>query len=210
MMLMLMFGSAFVITSCGDDDPTDDMGKLPKGVEAVDLGLPSGVKWANMNVGATTPEDFGDYFAWGETEPKSDYSLSTYFESKFDKYATDKKTQLDPEDDVVHVKWGGDWRMPTKSEQDELRGKCSWKWTSMGGVDGCIVTGPNGNSIFLPAAGYRYNDSLYVAGSNGYYWSSSLYGDASDYACSLGFFLSGADWSYYYRYGGLAIRAVCP
>ena len=154
--------------------------------EFVDLGLPSGLKWATMNVGATKPEEYGDYFAWGETEPKADYSWATYkFElgtdskGPFSKYVSnssygtvDSKTVLDPEDDAAHVNWGGSWRMPTDAEWTELRENCSWTWTSNykgTGVKGRWVTGPNRNSIFLPAASV----SLFT-GSNGRYWSSSI------------------------------------
>ena len=137
---------------------------IPVG-EAIDLGLPSGTKWANMNVAASTPEEYGGYYAWGETEEKDNYSWSTYkwCRGSYDtqtKYCTDSsygtvdnKTVLDPEDDVAHVKWGGTWRMPTLDEQKELLNKCTWNWTTQNGVNGYKGTGPNGNSIFLPAAG---------------------------------------------------------
>lgn len=187
---------------------------IPVG-EAVDLGL--SVKWASFNVGATSPEDYGWYLAWGETEPQSNYSWSTYFDSvngsssNFTKYATNKKTQLDPEDDAAHVNWGGDWRMPTKTEQDELRTNCTWTWTTQNGVNGHKVTSKvNGNSIFLPAAGYRYGSSLADAVSYGYYWSSSLHSSDSSGAYYLGFYSSGVDWGGYYRDSGHSVRAVCP
>ena len=134
---------------------------------AIDLGLPSGIKWASCNVGATEPWEYGGYYAWGETEEKSNYDTSTYKYCNgsyfsMTKYCTsssfgtvDNKTTLEPGDDVAHVKWGGSWRMPTKAEQDELRNNCTWTWTTLNGVDGYRVTGPNGNSIFLPAAGFR-------------------------------------------------------
>ncbi len=155
--------------------------------EAVDLGL--SVKWASFNVGATAPEEYGDYYAWGETEPKSNYNWSTYkfgtsSSGPFSKYNTkssygtvDNKTVLDPEDDVAHVKLGGNWRMPTDAECSELRTKCTWTWTTNyngTGVAGRIVTATNGNSIFLPAAGYWDGANLYDAGSRAFYWSSSL------------------------------------
>lgn len=188
--------------------------KIPVG-EAVDLGL--SVKWASFNVGATSPEDYGWYFAWGETEPKSTYSLSTYFDSvngnssNFTKYATNKKTQLDPEDDAAHVNWGGDWRMPTKTEQDELRTNCTWTWITQNGVNGYKVTSKvNGNSIFLPAAGYRDDSSLNLAGSEGDYWSSSLYSSDSGYAYGLYFGSSSVDWGSSGRSYGHSVRAVCP
>ena len=163
--------------------------------EAVDLGL--GVKWANMNVGAISPEDYGDYFAWGETQPKSIYNWSTYkwcngsydTQTKYitnSRYGTvDNKTVLDPEDDAAHVNWGGSWRMPTDAEWTELRTKCTWTWTSENGVHGTLVTGPNGKSIFLPEAGRR-NDTGLIAGW-GYYWSSSFPMDDQFYAFGVSF-----------------------
>ena len=148
----------------------------------VDLGLPSGTLWATCNVGANSPEEYGDYFAWGETETKTDYSWDTYKfttdgGSTFTKYTeTDGKTTLDPEDDAAAVNWGGKWRMPTDDEWTELRENCTWTWTSLNGVNGYEVTSKtNGNSIFLPAAGRRNNDNLDKAGNDGRYWSSSLY-----------------------------------
>ena len=157
-------------------------------LEAVDLGLPSGLKWASWNVGAAAPEDYGDYFAWGETEPKSKYDWSTYkfevgtdYRGPFSKYVTlssygtvDNKTVLDSEDDAARANWGSSWCMPTDAEWVELRENCTLTWTTQNGVNGRLVTGPNGNSIFLPAAGYRMSN-LSDAGSCGYYWSSSLY-----------------------------------
>ncbi len=181
---------------------------------AVDLGL--SVKWATMNVGASSPGDYGDRYAWGETETKSTYSWSTYFDSvngnssNFTKYALDKKNQLDPEDDVAHVKWGGDWRMPTNAEQDELRNKCGWVWTTYGGHDGYVVIGSTCNAIFLPAAGYRDSSSLLNAGSGGRYWSSSLGPTYSSCAYSLDFGSSYVDWGNYYRNCGRSVRPVCP
>ena len=164
-----------------------------KGHEYVDLGLPSGLKWATCNVGATTPEKYGNYYAWGETEPKTTYSWSTYkwCNGRYDtqtKYCTsgrygtvDDKTVLELADDAARANWGGQWRMPTDDEWTELRENCTWTWTSDyngTGVAGRIVTSKtNSNSIFLPAAGYRGSDDLNNAGGNGFYWSSSLYTD---------------------------------
>ena len=144
--------------------------------EAVDLGL--SVKWATFNVGATSPEDYGDYFAWGETEPKETYSWATYkwgTSSNLTKYnTTDGKTTLDPEDDAAKVLWGGYWRMPSKEEVDELTQQCTWIWTTHNNVNGYKVTGPNCNSIFLPAAGYKGAGPTYPAGEDGLYWTSTL------------------------------------
>ena len=189
---------------------------VPIVCEAVDLGLPSGLKWATCNVGATKPEEYGGYYAWGETEEKENYDESTYkwcngSYNTMTKYCIDDGlTVLDPEDDVAHVKWGGDWRMPTKVELNELRNNCTWTWTTQNNVNGYKVTGPNGNSIFLPAAGYRDGTGLLERGSYGYYWSGSLFESYSHSAYCLCFYYSG-----YYDNGGcsrscgLAVRPVC-
>ena len=190
----------------------------------VDLGLPSGTKWATCNVGATTPEGYGNYYAWGETSTKSTYDWSTYkwcngSESTLTKYNTsssygtvDNKTVLDLEDDAAAVNWGGAWRMPTDAEWTELRDNCTWTWTSNyngTGVAGRIVTSNiNGNSIFLPAAGCRRNDDLIDAGDYGYYWSSSLDTGGPYYAWYV-FFSSGlVNRGYYSRYFGPSVRPV--
>ena len=156
------------------------------GHEYVDLGLPSGLLWATCNVGADSPEEYGDYFAWGETQPKAEYEWVTYkwsegSDDELTKYCTDSdcgdvddKTILELSDDAANANWGGDWRMPTAEEIEELRDNCTWDWIIQNGVNGYSVTGPNGNSIFLPAAGYRGDLGLDEAGSGGCYWSSSL------------------------------------
>ena len=186
----------------------------------VNLGLPSGIKWAVCNVGAEYPWEYGGYYAWGETEEKSSYSWSTYkwcngSETSMTKYCTnssygtvDNKTILDPEDDVAHVKWGGTWRMPTLAEFNELRDNCTWQWTTMNGVNGYKVTGPNGNSIFLPAAGGRNGTSLDFSGSYGLCWSSSLNDNGSSSAYDL-IFNGGYGWGYYSRFSGFSVRPVC-
>ena len=189
---------------------------------AVDLGLR--VKWASFNLGASKPEEYGDYYAWGETETKSDYSWETYkwangSETKLTKYCNatsywagsgspDNKLQLDPEDDVAHVKLGGKWRMPTDFDWTELREKCTWAWTTSNGINGTKVTGPSGNSIFLPAAGYRPGTSLNDAGSNGYYWSSSLLESNSCNAKNVRFDFKVVGRSNYSRFLGLSVRPV--
>ena len=189
------------------------------GHEYVDLGL--SVKWATCNVGATKPEDYGDYFAWGETQPKTTYDWSTYkwyngspnTQTKYctnSSYGTvDNKTTLDLSDDAARANWGGSWRMPTMAEQDELRNNCTWTWTTQNGVNGYKVTSKsNGNSIFLPAAGGR-GGSSFGAGSYGRYWSSSLYTDDPSGAYYLFFDSSGVDWSGMTRNFGLSVRPVC-
>ncbi len=187
------------------------------GHEWVDLGL--SVKWATCNVGASKPEDYGGYYAWGETKEKSDYSWSTYKWCKGSsntmvKYCTngrcgtvDNKTVLEPQDDVAHVKWGGTWRMPTSDELDELRKKCKWEWTTINRVNGYKVTGANGNSIFLPAADYRDGAVANDRGCYGGYWSSSL-SSSSNYAYRLYFSNSGCDWGSLARFGGRSVRPV--
>ena len=191
----------------------------PNGHEYVDLGLPSGLKWATCNVGASSPEDYGGYYAWGEIEEKENYSWSTYkwcngSDDTMTKYCTsssygtvDNQTALDPEDDVAHVKWGGTWRMPTEAEQDELRYNCTWTWTTQNEVNGYKVTGPNGNSIFLPAAGYRDRTGAYYRGIYGHCWSS-LSRNSSNNACFLYFCSDDFGWSYNNRYYGLSVRPV--
>ena len=188
--------------------------------EYVDLGL--SVKWATFNVGATKPEEYGDYFAWGETEPKSTYSWSNYkwcrgSETTLTKYCNhsgygtvDNKTTLELSDDAAAVNLGGDWRMPTKAEQDELREQCTWTWTTLNGVNGYKVTSKsNGKSIFLPAAGHRIGSSLNSAGSDGNYWSSSLYADSPYYAYYLLFNSSDVHrYNFDNRYYGFSVRPV--
>lgn len=195
--------------------------KKKNGHEYVDLGL--SVKWATCNVGASQPEEYGDYFAWGETTPKSTYDSSTYKWCRgsiitLTKYNTessygtvDNKTTLELSDDAARANWGGSWRMPTKAEQDELREKCTWTWTTQNGVSGYKVTSKiNGKSIFLPASGCRSGRSLFYAGSYGTYWSSSLYTDNPSYAFYLSFRSSYVRWYSNGRFGGHSVRPVCP
>lgn len=171
----------------------------PDGIEAVDLGL--SVKWATCNLGAQAPDEYGDYYAWGEQKPyyrsgsspliwedgkSAGYAWGSYgwcgaTSSSMTKYcmdaaygAADGKTQLLPEDDAASAQLGGRWRMPTGEECQELLDKCKSEWTKLNGVNGINFTGPNGNSIFLPASGYRTGTGIYLAGLYGYYWSSSL------------------------------------
>ena len=163
---------------------------------AVNLGL--SVKWASCNLGASRPEEYGDYYAWGETETKLDYDWDTYkwckgSSSTMTKYSpkalygyfsfTDNKSILDLSDDAAHVKLRSSWRMPTDAEWTELRNKCKWTWIG----SGYKITGPSGKSIFLPAAGYRLGTILYASGSDGEYWSSSLNTGSPGYAWCVDF-----------------------
>ena len=205
----------------GESGGTSDGGN--NGHEAVDLGL--SVKWATMNVGASSPEDYGDYFAWGETtgynSGKTDFSWSTYKycngnSTSFTKYCilpssgtVDSKTTLELSDDAAYANWGGTWRMPTYDELMELCASCTWTWTTQNGVNGYKVTGTNGNSIFLPAAGYREKTDLKF--SESYYWSSSLnYLSSSSSAWYVFFYSSNVGRSYGSRYRGQSVRPVCP
>lgn len=156
--------------------------------EFVDLGLPSGTLWATCNVGASHPEEYGDYFAWGETEPKSDYSWYSYKYAKPStngvteyeptKYSTDDKnsisdgkTELDAEDDAATVNMGAEWQMPSKEQIEELCNNTTRTWTTQNGVNGRLVTSNiNGKSIFFPAAGGRYDYGIYNTGSFCHYW----------------------------------------
>ena len=197
----------------------------------IDLGLPSGTKWASCNVGATKPEEYGDYFAWGETEPKDFYEYSTYrycngsydtmtkycTESSYGYYGfTDGLTELLPEDDAATANWGGSWKMPTRGQIWELLLFCSFEWTQLNGVNGHKFTGSNGNCIFLPAAGYRWLDSLDLEGSRGFYWSRSLDTTLSSEAYNLFFDnddafnlgIGRACDGYYGRLHGLSVRPV--
>jgi len=180
----------------------------------VDLGLPSGTLWATCNIGSDTPEGYGDYFAWGETAPKETYNIDNYryFDgSSLTKYTGfDNLTVLEASDDAAVVNWGAGWRMPTQMEMNELFNNCTHKKTAMNGVSGLLFTGPNGNSIFLPATGGRYNSDLYYAGSCCYYWSSSLCADDSLDAWRLRFKPDGCNVSDARRLCGQPVRAVCP
>ena len=189
---------------------------MDNGHEWVDLGL--SVCWATTNVGASTPGDYGDYFAWGETKTKSDCTWSSYTYGdvySLTKYCTnsqygtvDNKTVLDSSDDVAHVSWGGNWHMPTRNELEELKEKCTWTWTTQDSHNGYKVTGPNGNSIFLPAAGYSYDSSLKDVGSNGIYWSRVRYDSFPASAWGLRFYSSGIRTDYYHRCSGYSVRPV--
>ncbi len=151
------------------------------GHEYVDLGL--SIKWATCNVGASSPSDYGNYYAWGETSTKSSYTDENS--------VTFKKTMGsiagNPTYDVARVSWGSPWRLPTKEEIDELVSKCKREWTTQERHNGYIITGPNGNSIFLPAAGWCYGTSLFDASEDGGYWSATPNEDDSDSAYCLGF-----------------------
>ena len=157
--LILLLNFCTLCSSCKEDDePVEEEQTYG---QAVDLGL--SVKWASCNLGATKPEEYGDYYAWGETETKTEYTEENY------KYWKNRETGefadigheiSGTQYDVVNVKWGNGWRMPTMLELFELQDKCKWEWTTLNGVDGFKVTGSNGNSIFMSATGYYADDCI--------------------------------------------------
>ena len=192
----------------------------------VDLGLPSGLLWATCNVGADSPEEYGDYFAWGETTPKDTYYWSNYqycngSQITLTKYCndanygnngfTDNLTPLSPEDDAATANWGSDWRMPTWEEWEELYNNRTQTWTTQNGVNGRLFTAANGNSLFLPAAGCIMDDGFEHVSGTGLYWSSSLDTDFPSLAWYYYFdFYSGNDGmdDFYIRYFGQSVRPV--
>ena len=192
--------------------------------EWVDLGLPSGTLWATCNVGANSPEEYGDYFAWGETEPKAYYSLSTYkfCEGTYNtntKYCTkegngivDNKLELEPIDDVATNKWGSGWQVPSKEQFKELikTDNCVVHMTTQAGVEGWLITSKsNNNSIFLPAIGYFEGSNLYYLNEYGCYWSRSLNTNSCDNAHNLLLHPSvQSSESYHERYLGQPVRPV--
>ena len=218
LLLMTIALTFAFISSCYNDK--DDEPVVPDNHEYVDLGLPSGTLWATCNVGATSPEDMGDYFAWGETAPKQIYDMENYkwynsANDKLTKYCTDDKygtvdyeTELLPEDDAAYVNWGPVWRMPTLEQQQELIERCTWQWVERNGVYGRLVTGSNGNTLFLPAADYRSDNSPSNEGSIGAYWSRTL-----DSGYPSGLYFRNFDWKSVYLFShirshGFTVRPV--
>jgi len=193
---------------------------------AIDLGLPSGTKWACCNVGASSPEGYGSYYAWGETQTKSDYRPGTYkyaqvsnrgyWDDTAQQYYTYVNIGTDiagTSYDAATANWGAPWCMPSLAQIQELINNCSSRWTQQNGVNGRLFTGKNGNSVFLPAAGFRWNGSLNGEGSGGEglggdYWSSSLSGSYPNNGCCLYFSSGSAYCSSAYRDIGFTVRPV--
>ena len=206
----------YLLSGSWPEDPVTP----PDTHEYVDLGLPSGTLWATCNVGATAPEEYGDYFAWGETEPKEEYDWNNYkwcngSENTMTKYCSnssfgivDNKTELDPEDDAAYVNWGPSWRMPTHEQQKELLDNCTWEWTAYFGVTGCLFTGPNGNTLFFPGAGYHYYDIWSGNDDGGICWSRTI-DPEYNYACYFNFYMFGVSCNFSSRrMDGFTVRAV--
>jgi len=230
-MLIIMSG---LVAACSDDEESEKGNGFKGKHEYVDLGLPSGTLWATCNIGANSPEEYGDYFAWGETQGYLSgikiFSWETYkwcngSSNTLTKYNNveefgfrDNKAKLGFDDDCAYVNWGTNWRLPSHVQLEELinRNYTTTEWTTLNGVFGYKITSKtNGNSIFMPAAGYRDNSSLKKDGTYGYYWSSILYdGTYTYYAEDLYFnsegiystnqYRSGGD----YRYRGQSVRPV--
>ena len=193
------------------------------GHEYVDLGLPSGTLWATCNVGSSTPEGYGDYIAWGETRPKSTYNGGTYkycdggldqltkycYDFKLGYHGfTDNLTVLQPGDDAATANWGSGWCMPTEEQWEELYKNTDHTWKAWNGVNGRLFKGKNGAVLFLPAAGYRWDDELYFVGNFGRYWSSSLDSDDPSYAWHFCFYSDYYLMDFNLRLYGLSVRAV--
>ena len=229
--MVLMTALVFVAGCKKDNDINGDTGDnngsgggTYNGHEYVDLGLPSGTLWATCNVGATTPEGYGDHFAWGETQPKSYYDWSTYKycnggnSNQLTKYCdypysgyngfTDNLTILQPTDDAATANWGNGWQTPSKDQWDELLNNTTNTWTTRNGVNGRLFTASNGRSLFLPAAGYRWAGELYIVGTYSRYWSSSLNTGCPSYAWDFNFDSDDYYMDCYLRLYGLSVRAV--
>ena len=191
----------------------NDKASYINGHEYVDLGLPSGLKWATCNVGASTPEEYGDYYAWGEIGTKTSYSESN--SSTYGKSLTelrnagiiDGSNRLTLSHDAARANWGGTWRMPTYPECKELMNKCTWTWTTQNSVTGYKVTGPNGRSIFLPAAGWHVGSLFFGLGNGGDYWSSTVIND-SHCANGINSGIGGLYRGSFYRESGRSVRPV--
>lgn len=169
---------------------------------SVDLGL--SVKWAACNIGASSPEDYGNYYAWGEIETKDEYTSSNSVTNGVEMDDISGNAEYD----AATANWGGTWRMPTYDEMNELVDSCTWLWMTLNDTNGCLVTGPNGNSIFLPAAGSLKDTLLYYAGYNGLYWGSTTREGYTTQAHYLSFHDESYRVGSYYRVCGHPIRPV--
>lgn len=205
--LLILLTSLFLLSYTARTQ--DTLKNILNGHEWVDLGL--SVMWATCNVGASGPSDYGDYYAWGETTIKHSFTEDNSRTFEID-YVGDISGSSCY--DVATAKWGVGWRIPTKEELDELVGRCDWQWISLEGHSGYKVTGPSGNSIFLPAAGWKYGVSIDGINENAYYWSSTYYDDCfKQKAFNLHFYdYNMIDGNHYmttdYRFYGFSVRPV--
>jgi hypothetical protein len=204
LIILLAAGLSLLLFRNNPSSSTDDLSEptgMHEGYGYVDLGL--SVKWATCNVGASVPGDYGNYYAWGETWTKPEYLNCTSYGKSWGDIGGDSSR------DAATANWGGSWRMPTEAEFQELINNCDWTWTTQNGKNGYKVTSKkNGQSIFLPAAGYRDGASLYSDGERGFYWSSTPDESYTDGACPL-YFLGGGRGVYWgYRSRGHSLRPV--
>ena len=196
---MVVMGSISIM-SC-EKEPEN----IINGHEYVDLGLPSGLKWAACNVGATTPEEYGNYYAWGEIAPKTDYTYENC--ATMDKQLGNISGNAFY--DAATANWGASWRMPTKEEMKELIDNCTFKWTTQNGTTGTLVTGKNGNTIFFPANGYYLGISYYKNALTGYYWSANgetIIPNSASFFLELSNGRHSIDW--FIRHSGYGVRPV--
>ena len=208
--ILILSIMALIFTSCKRDEILNEGDKWYNGHAAVDLGLPSGLYWATCNIGASVPEGYGDYYAWGETSVKKSYTKdnSENYMLRIDDISGDAQY------DAATANWGGLWRMPTKYEMQELLNLCSWEETTFNGIEGYQVTGPNGNSIFLPVAGAKEDDYIYNEGYASYWTSTPHKGDTGNEEYNIGRaygYYSNQDQDELYIFGkhvGLTIRPV--
>ena len=216
---VLMLTIAVVCTAC-KKDPDSGL----NGHEYVDLGLPSGLLWATCNVGAINPEDYGDYFAWGETETKSSYNWTTYKHCNGDytqltKYCnntvygdngfSDTLTILQPTDDAAKVNMGGGWHIPTEADWLELLQNTTNGWATQNGVNGWLFTASNGENLFLPATGCQTIEGFVQSDTYGYYWSNALYEENPTGVMVFGFGSDVHGVECFLRCNGRSVRAVC-
>jgi hypothetical protein len=208
------YGTATICVKAGDKTASCIVTVTIPQPDAVDLGLPSGLKWASFNLGASKPEEYGDYYAWGEVETKESYEPNNYKFVNGGSAVNDKNT-LDIENDVAHKEWGGKWRMPSREEFDELIQNCTWTWTTQKGVNGFLVTsnkpGYTDRSIFLPAAGLRSLSELRLSGNIGFYWTTTPSEHFAESACFL--YITPGFKSLYEsaaRNQAHTVRPVCP
>lgn len=194
--------------------PAYELTDTVNGHEWVDLGLPSGVKWASYNIGAASPTEFGDYYAWGETEVKDEYVDINSLTHRKDFHwlkrhdIIDEDGLLTKEHDVANRIWGDPWRMPTDEEFEELIANCKWEFTDYNGTNGYLVTGPNKETIFLVAAGFKQDIGAEYVGEYGDYWSSSVVPELIGASCSLGYGPTSYGRRRYARFVGRTIRPV--
>lgn len=200
----LVFAAVALLFSFTANAEISEASGSSAGHDYVDLGLPSGLKWARCSYGASSPTGAGEYISWGEMNGKSFYneSNSKTYEKRIGSISAD------PTYDVVAVNWGGDWRIPTSDEMRELVWECQWEWTREDGKPGYKVTGPNGNSVFFPAIGYRSGPNVVHDNDAGYFWTGSPIDDLLAYADCLFFIKNNFGVDAGHRYRGFNIRPV--